>query len=371
MTSAASIRHRSKGFTLIELLVVMAIIAVLIALLLPAVQSAREAARRTQCINNLKQMGLALHNYESTYKGFPPSGESTNYATSPASTQFVDGPGVLVRILATLEKGVTYNAINFAFDYNDLSGVNYTAFTSSVAVYICPSADRDPAGARDDAPLDPTDTLAAALGKGYGFTDYGATCYTDINPNSVPGSGATVATPYRDKATRADGTLARGYTRLGQVTDGLSNTIAIAEDAGRDSRFISPYDEAYGTAAGTRVYAPLSSATTVPQSYRRYWRWAEPDSAFGVSGQINNPYPYPHDTLHWSTTWTTDAAPDTILYKGNNGGNNDEIYSFHPKGANALMGDGSVKTIGEGINVQVLRALVTRAGKEVVSDDDF
>src|ERR1700683_2562230 len=118
MRSRTSNQRLREAFTLIELLVVIAIIAVLIALLLPAVQAAREAARRAQCTNNLKQIGLALYNYENSNGAFPPAGKSPYYGSNPPNGQYVDGVNFMPRILSFLELSPVYSAINFSLDYN-------------------------------------------------------------------------------------------------------------------------------------------------------------------------------------------------------------------------------------------------------------
>ena len=235
--------------------------------------------------------------------------------------------------------------------------------------FLCPSAVRQSGGGKEGASSQ-SDTEANALG-GYGVGDYGPTVYTDISPVlSTTGLGATQVTPYRDKNYRANGLLKQGKTSIAENTDGTSNTIAIAEDAGRDPRFASPYTRVSTYATGN--VSPIKDANgkstynmyspTDLNLQLRYWRWAEADAGFGVSGAPNNKFRPMNEPSAWSTSPTT---------AGNNAGANDEIFSYHPGGANCLFGDGSVRFLKSTINLLTLRGAVTLSGGEVISADQF
>jgi prepilin-type N-terminal cleavage/methylation domain-containing protein/prepilin-type processing-associated H-X9-DG protein len=358
---SSRVAPRRSGFTLIELLVVIAIIGVLIALLLPAVQAAREAARRAQCVNNLKQIGLALFNYESSYGAFPTAGQGSMYDGIPIpDTMYVDGTGFHARILPYIEQANVFNAINFNFaDYNHISGVNYTGYSSVVNTFLCPSAVRQGQSGHD-AKGDPNAASFENVGPGYGMNDYFGTTYVDIDPlGRTAQVGATPITPFRNRASRVDGILKHGATPLSEVSDGLSTTIMVGEDAGRDARFISERDESYVSPLQPNVQRP------VPPGNRRAWRWGEPNASGGVSGVLNNKwrpmcaqgaYPQPSDPL-WGMT--------------NQAGASQELFSYHPGGVNVLFGDGSVKFLKDSLNVVVLRKLISEKGGEVVSADEF
>lgn len=298
-----------SAFTLVELLVVIAIIGVLVALLLPAVQAAREAARRSQCTNNLRQVGLAIHNYESTFTRLPTGGQGTD---ANLATTF-DLHSLFTVVLPYLEQGNAYQQFDLRVAYN-ASAQNIAASKQAIRTYVCPTK------AWRTSPTDQ---------EGFGCTDYAATYYTDLDP----------ATGLANKGLRAEGALVAGGSRISEVTDGLSNTIFVAEDNGRDERMWPNH-----------VYFD-----PVDGQKRRLWRWSEPDNAMGISKVVNN-------------NKNPLGGPASCPWNTNNCGPNDEIFGFHSTGANVLLGDGSCRFLAENLAVAPLRALITRGGGEAPTD---
>ena len=298
-----------RGFTLIELLVVIAIIAILVALILPAVQQAREAARRTQCKNNLKQLGLAMHNYESSFSRFPSSGQGLG--SGPYGQNF-DRHSFFTHVLPFIDQANITNQFDFGSYYNQTAR-NIAATKIAIPGYVCPSAALRSGN---------TDTL------GFGGIDYGPTIHTNISP--------TTGLP--DSTTMVHGGLRWEYSRISQITDGLSTTMALGEDVGRNDKMKSLYDD------------PM-----VPGVKRAHWRWAEPDNAFGVSFTPNfhrNPW----------------GGPPACTWDNMNCGPNDELFSFHTGGCHALFCDGHVQFLSDSVDFRVLRALVSAAEGETVGE---
>jgi prepilin-type N-terminal cleavage/methylation domain-containing protein len=328
----------NHGFTLVELLVVIAIIGILIGMLLPAVQAVREAARRTTCANNMRQMGLALHNYESARMRFPSAGQAKRGGTGPNAGQnvfFTDrqqlesfgdaSHSVQTYILPFIEQNNVYNLFNIRYRYDigptgPEAPTNQQAAKTSIATFLCPSTNR---ASETDA-------------EGYGFTDYSA-------PVTVrPGLSGDPNQRRFKCALNGD-----SQRLIGSITDGTSNTIAIAEDAGR-------YDVDTG---GFMIVKPESMDDSTIAN-RRSWAWADPDNAFNVDKLVNN-------------NAVPVGGPPGCTWDIVNCGPNEETFSFHPAGANVNLCDGSVQFLDANIDAITFTAMMSKDGGEVETMFDF
>ena len=302
-----SLRRNPRGFTLIELLVVITIIAVLIALLLPAVQMAREAARRSQCVNNLKQLGLALQNYHSAFQSFPPGYIS---AFDASGNDTGPGWGWNAMLLPQMEQKPLFDAVNFMLPIE--APTNLTARLPRIATLLCPS---------DTAP--PSWTTAARSLTGIvtrNICDVASSNYVAMYGTSDPGIDGD-GMFWRDDAVNVAG-----------VTDGLSQTIAAGERS-----YALGQSTWVGSVTGAGLYPVNNDGIGYPRLE------PAPGMTLGQSGGNYGP---------------GDPRGEVIQY-----------HSRHPGGVNFLFADGHVAFLKTSLSYKTFQALTTRAGGEVVSGD--
>lgn len=331
-----------RGFTLIELLVVIAIIAVLIALLLPAVQQAREAARRTQCKNNLKQIGLALHNYHDTHKKFPINRLSNRNVGTNFMTPNWGTLGWLAMLLPYIDQAPVYNLINFNDPLTSQSPANsqpnefiinggpnnVLARRTIITAFQCPSNPQEPktlngSGGGDDWGSNLDGGRTDYVGNmGWMFAAH-RNCSSPTNPDSWNGAAWADTSDNSPPMAGCNGVIGwQGCINLAQISDGTSATMAVLED--------------------------------------HHWQnKANPAVAWG-------------DNL-WMGGYAIHSTKMNINYDPSAPGSNgnwvcDQWSSTHTGGAHGLLADGSTRFVNENVDWSVRRALGTRAGGEVIND---
>jgi prepilin-type N-terminal cleavage/methylation domain-containing protein/prepilin-type processing-associated H-X9-DG protein len=376
---AAVVQSSRSGFTLIELLVVIAIIAVLIALLLPAVQAARESARRVQCTNNLKQIGLAMHNYHAATGGFPPGAALNGVAVVPGLyASWQPNMSAQAMMLPYLEQLPVYNALNFDFGAEYDLGMNSTGVLTIVASFLCPS---DPNAA-----------------KGLNTNSYQGCMGTTTDYMFIPGvaGGANwMGTTPNVKFIGTTGLFAQAVSySVANCTDGTSYTVAYAESLVGDSLatnvwgpattppskyrgnmvfnadpgddLIRPHDAFENPALVITLlqncYNMFESTSTNIGSDHGY-RWAMGITGYSMFNTIQTPnesqYPFSACRLDGGAT----DYPDSGFAYGSS--------SAHPGGINVCFGDGSVKFIKNSINRTTWWSLGTKSNGEAIGSESY
>lgn len=322
-----NVKHRRRGFTLVELLVVIAIIGIIVGLLLPAVQQAREAARRIQCVNNLMQIGLALHNYHDTFRKFP----CYEFLDTKHWSGFEYKSGWVTAILPFIEQGNRLTAYDFNVTW--MHARNAAFVTQKLPAFECPSTP-------DGTEL--IDTVNFA------------TEYTNINP-SVKGWSSDYAGNCGHRASlllpveAANASLRKGFfvranppqaQRFADMTDGTSSTVAVWESAGRSKVYL--FGKLWFDSAGV----PLK---------------VSPDNCAWASGNA-----------FWLQSWSRAGIANGGSYVINATNRNSQPYSFHRGGINVVMVDGSVQFISETINnLEFIKMLTTQTGEVVDAGSIF
>ncbi|WP_373649858.1 DUF1559 domain-containing protein [Schlesneria sp. DSM 10557] len=339
---------RRSAFTLIELLVVIAIIAVLIALLLPAVQQAREAARRTQCRNNLKQLGLALHNYESTASCLPPTAVVVRLPNNTLWTSYL---GPHARILPFIDQGNTFNAMNVNSSYGDTFN---TAAVGRVAKgFLCPS--------EPNSQPQQHATFGPIGGVNYGFSmgDW----YVWGGPDGGPPTRSAFGVNLR--------------RRFADITDGLSSTLFMSEvknytpyvrDCGPLANINTP-DNIPGPDADPQTVVPEYLAGGCSFFLNAHSQWAE-------MAVHHNGF-----TTAWPPNKVTPGGPGNAYPDVDINSQRERVggptyaaitsRSHHIGGVHSLMGDGAVRFVSSSVDGGIWRALGTVAGSEVLSGDSY
>lgn len=327
---------KRNGFTLIELLVVIAIIALLMAMLLPAIQRVREAANKMLCGSNMRQIGIAAHNYHNDYNGLPPSRVSKNNSLAPYIPANTGRGNMLMYVLPYLEGDNTHKGFRQNRDWCDPVNTSSGLLKLPLKMYMCPSSPDGPrqqveTGVKYLTGFLPPYPDATNPNPVEGFaTDYAPLVQVRSSAQSAVGLG--LALPYTTANPPGFGAMRQNtVTNLTHINDGATHTTLVGEMAGRPAWW---------------VRGRFMPGTTVKDCI-----WAAADNNINVTG----------------TDVSGEKNGGNIVINGRNDG---DVYSFHTHGANILFADGSVRFIGENMSAQMLVYLVTRRGGEITLEDE-